>query len=95
MFEQKIDRVNRTLWLSGLQSLRGIHLESQTARKNPQVRNQPRSGSGGKKDGKGKKAKIIEKYAAEQLQNAKPTRGSTWEMVCDCKKDGTIATIAP
>ena len=36
----------------------------------------------------------IEKHAAEQRKNAKPTEVMTWEMVCDCKKDD-CADCAP
>ena len=42
----------------------------------------------------GKKARIIEEYAAEQRKAKKPTEGKTWEMVCDCKKDD-CADCAP
>ena len=42
----------------------------------------------------GKKARIIEEYAAKQRKNAKPTKGRTWEMVCDCKQDD-CADCAP
>ena len=40
----------------------------------------------------GKKAQILERFEAEQLQ-PKPKR-KTWEMVCDCKKDD-CADCAP
>ena len=30
-----------------------------------------------------RKTDLIDKYAAEQHQQTKPTHGKTWEMVCD------------
>ena len=34
------------------------------------------------------KATLIQKHAAEQRQQTKPTQGKTWEYVCDCNEDG-------